>query len=137
MAMVLKDMETSQREGGSFCGVYTADGSLIGVVDVVPGNFEADPHIAFLSLLMIAVSHRRKGIGTAVVGLVEHEIMKDAGIKAILTAVQVNNPQALRFWQKHGYHIVGGRKPQPDRTTTVLLRKDCNLKTQGGQFPIP
>lgn len=47
MAMVLKDIEISQRKGGVFCGVYSADGRMIGVVDFVPRSFEGDPHIAF------------------------------------------------------------------------------------------
>jgi len=126
MAMVLKDIEISQREGGVFCGVYAADGRMIGVVDFVPSNFEGDPHIAFLSLLMVAVSFRRQGIGTTIVELIENEIRKDAQVTAILSAVQVNNPQALQFWQKNGYRIVGGPELQPDQTTTFRLQKDCN-----------
>jgi ribosomal protein S18 acetylase RimI-like enzyme len=130
MAMVLKDIEISQREGGVFCGVYAADGGMIGVVDFVPSNFEGDPHIAFLSLLMIAPSFRNRGIGTTIVELIENEIRKDAEVTAILSAVQVNNPKALQFLQKKGYRIVGGPKLQPDQTTTFRLQKDCNYATQ-------
>ena len=126
MAMVLKDIEISQREGGVFCGVYATDGRMIGVVDFVPSNFEGDPHIAFLSLLMIAPSFRKQGIGTTIVELIENEIRKDAQVTAILSAVQVNSPQALQFWQKNGYRIVGGPELQPDQTTTFRLQKDCN-----------
>jgi ribosomal protein S18 acetylase RimI-like enzyme len=126
MAMVLKDIEISQREGGVFCGVYTVDGGMIGVVDFLPGNFEGNPHIAFISLLMIAPSFRKQGIGTTIVKLIEKEIRKDAQVTVILSAVQVNNPIGLRFWQKNGYHIVGGPELQPDQTTTFLLQKDCN-----------
>jgi ribosomal protein S18 acetylase RimI-like enzyme len=126
MVMVLNDIEVSQREGGVFCGVYAADGGLIGVVDFVPGNFEGEPNIAFLSLLMIAPSFRNKGIGTTIVELIENEIRKDAQVRVILSAVQVNNPKALRFWQKNGYLIVGEPQLQPDHTTTFRLQKDCN-----------
>lgn len=126
MEMVLKDVEVSQREGGVFCGIFTADGKMIGVVDYVPRNFEGKPNIAFFSLLMIAVSFRKQGIGKAIVQLIENEIKKDAQITAILSAVQVNNPQALRFWQKNGYCIVDGPEFQPDQTTTYRLQKDCN-----------
>ena len=126
MNMVLKDIEISQRKGGVFCGVYTADGRMIGVADFVPGNFEGAPHIAFFSLLMIAPSFRNQGIGTTIVKLIEDEIRRDARITAILTAVQVNNPNALRFWQKNGYRTVGEPELQPDQTTTFRLQKDCN-----------
>jgi ribosomal protein S18 acetylase RimI-like enzyme len=125
MAMVLKDIEISQSEGGVFCGVYAADGRMIGVVDFVPSNFEGNPHTAFISLLMIAASFRKQGIGTTVVELIENEIRKDAQVTAILSAVQVNNPQALQFWQKNGYRIVGGPELQPDQTITFRLQKDC------------
>lgn len=125
MAMVLKDIKISQSEGGIFCGVYAVDGRMIGVVDFVPSNFEGDPHIAFISLLMIAPSLRKQGIGTTIVELIENEIRKDARITAILSAVQVNNPQALQFWQKNGYRIVGEPELQPDQTTTFRLQKDC------------
>ena len=126
MAMVLKDIEISQREGGVFCGVYTADRGMIGVADFVPGNFEGDPHIAFISLLMIVPSCRKQGIGTTIVEQIENEIRKDAQVTAILSAVQVNNPQALQFWQKNGYRIVGRPELQPDQTTTFRLQKDFN-----------
>jgi ribosomal protein S18 acetylase RimI-like enzyme len=125
MAMVIKDIEISQREGGIFCGVYTADGGMIGVVDFVPNNFEGNPHIAFISLLMIAPSFRKQRIGTMIVELIENEIRKDAQVTAILSAVQVNNPQALQFWQKNGYRIVGEPELRPDQTTTFRLQKDC------------
>ena len=126
MEMVVKDIEISQRESGVFCGVFAADSGMIGIVDFVPGNFKGDPHIAFISLLMIAPSFRNQGIGAKIVELVENEIRKDAQVTAIVSAVQVNNTEGLRFWQKHGYRIVGGPELQPDQTTTFRLRKDCN-----------
>jgi ribosomal protein S18 acetylase RimI-like enzyme len=125
MQMVLKDIEVSQSEGGLFCGIY-ADGKMIGVVDYVPAGFEGEPQHAYLSLLMIARPYRGQGIGTAIVDAVEVEIRKDTRVTAILAGVQVNNPQAIRFWQKHGYRIVGGPELFPDQTTAFPLRKDIH-----------
>jgi ribosomal protein S18 acetylase RimI-like enzyme len=124
MEMVVNDIENSQREGGAFCSVFAADGGMIGVVDFVPSNFERDPHVAFISLLMIAPSFRHQGIGERIVELVEKEIRKNAQVTAILSAVQVNNTEGLRFWQNNGYRIVGGPEMQLDQTTTLRLRKD-------------
>jgi cytidine deaminase len=124
MEMVLKDLEISQSEGGVFCGIYRADGKMIGVLDYVLGNFEGNPQTAFLSLLMIAAPFRKQGIGQAIVEAVEHEIRKDAGIRTVRAGVQVNNPQAVRFWQRNGYQIVSGPKLMPDQTTVFDLRKD-------------
>ncbi len=134
MAVVLKDIEISQRDGGVFCGVYAADGTMIGVVAFAPSNFKGDHHRAFLSLLMIGAPFRRQGIGTTIVKLIENEIRKDTQVKAILTAVQVNNLQALRFWQKNGYRIVGGPELQPDQTTTFHLQKDYNQFGRSSQL---
>lgn len=126
MAMVLQDIELSQHEGGVFCGIYTSDGEMIGVVDYVPRGFEGDPHLAHLSLLMIAAPFRQQGVGKAVVEAIEREIKKDTQVTAILSGVQVNNPQAVQFWQRRGYRIVSGPTLMPDQTTVFKLRKNLN-----------
>jgi hypothetical protein len=61
-----------------------------------------------------------------VVEAVENEIRKDVKINTILSGVQVNNPQAVQFWQRNGYRIVSEPKLLPDQTTAVELRKDLN-----------
>ena len=128
MEMVRKDIEISQEQGGVFCGIYTADRKMIGIIDYVPNNFEGDPQAAFLSLLMIAAPFRKRRIGAAVVEAVENEIGKDARVTTILSGVQVNNPQAIKFWQRHGYRIVSGPTLFPDQTTAFGLRKDLNQR---------
>jgi ribosomal protein S18 acetylase RimI-like enzyme len=124
MEMVLKDIEISKDEGGVFCGIYTPDGKMVGILDYVPGNYQGDPHNAYLSLLMIGAPYRSQGLGQAVVEAVEHEIRKDARIDKILSGVQVNNLQAVKFWQRMGYRIVSGPKLMADQTTVFELRKD-------------
>jgi cytidine deaminase len=130
MEMVLKDLEISQSEGGIFCGIYRADGKMIAVVDYVPSNFEGNPQTAYLSLLMIAAPFRNQGIGQAILEAIENEIKKDAEIRTIRAGVQVNNPQAIWFWQKKGYQIVSGPKLMPDQTTVFDLRKDLSLEKE-------
>jgi ribosomal protein S18 acetylase RimI-like enzyme len=129
LKIVLKDLESAQNEGGIFQGIYTA-GKMIGVVSYVPGGFEGELSNAFLSLLMIIPAFRGKGIGTKIVAMVEKEIFRDSHITAILSAVQVNNPDALRFWQKNGYRISGGPELRPDGTTVFRLRKDAKPALQ-------
>jgi ribosomal protein S18 acetylase RimI-like enzyme len=124
--MVLKDLEISRKEGGIFCGIYRTDGTMIGVLDYVPDHYQGDPHAAYLSLLMIPASYRGKGIGKAIVRAVEEQIRKNNSIAVILAGVQVNNPQAVQFWQRNGYRIVSEPKLMPDQTTVFDLRKDLH-----------
>jgi ribosomal protein S18 acetylase RimI-like enzyme len=124
MEMVMKDIELSQAEGGIFCGIYTADRNMIGVVDYVPKNYLGNPQAAYLELLMIDASFRNRGIGTAVFEAVENEIRKDPSVTVFLAGVQVNNPQAVEFWQRNGFCIVSEPKLMPDQTIAVDLRKD-------------
>jgi ribosomal protein S18 acetylase RimI-like enzyme len=77
---------------------------------------------------MIAASFRKQGIGKAVVEAFENEVRKDAKVNTILSGVQVNNPQAVKFWQRNGYRIVSEPKLLPDQTTAVDLRKDFNQR---------
>lgn len=126
MEMVLKDIEISQAENGVFCGIYTADGQMIGIIDYVPSNYRGEPDTAFLELLMIAERFRKLSIGKAVVEAVENEIRKDPKVSTILSGVQVNNPQAAQFWQRNGYRIVSQPRLHPDQTIAVDLRKDLN-----------
>jgi len=128
MEMVLKDIEISKAENGIFCGIYKTDGRMIGVIDYVSSNYRGEPHTAFLELLLIAAPYRKQGIGKAVVEAFENEIRKDTRVNTILSGVQVNNPQAMKFWQRNGYRIVSEPKLHPDQTTAVDLRKDINQR---------
>jgi ribosomal protein S18 acetylase RimI-like enzyme len=124
MEMVLKDLEISKSINGIFCGIHTSNGKMIGVIDYVPRNYKDSPRAAYLSLLMIASSYRNCGIGEAVVDAIENEIKQDTCVNVIYAGVQVNNPKAMRFWQRMDYHIVSEPKVYPDKTTAVDLQKD-------------
>jgi ribosomal protein S18 acetylase RimI-like enzyme len=122
--MVLKDIELSKAGGGVFCGIYTENGKMIGVIDYIPGDYCGAHDTAYLELLMIAASYRKQGIGKAVVEAVEDEIRKNAKIVTIVSGVAVNNPHAIQFWQRNGYRIVSGPKFYPGQGTGFDLRKD-------------
>jgi RimJ/RimL family protein N-acetyltransferase len=123
LEMVQKDLEISRQEGGCFCGIFNAGGQLAGVVDFIPSGFEGKADTAFLSLLMIALQYRNQGIGIETVRLVEREIQKDTTITEIRSGVQVDNPQAIQFWQQNGYRIVSGPELLPDTTIVYRLSK--------------
>lgn len=121
--MVLRDLAASRAEDGLFCGIFDGDGRMLGVLDFTPGGRRGNPAEAHIELLMLASPHRRGGLGTAIVRAVEAEIWSDTEVEAIATEVQVNNPDALRFWKRLGYRIVAGPTLQPDGTTVFHLRK--------------
>lgn len=123
MEMVLKDIELSKEGNGVFCGIYTENGRMIGVVDYIPCDYCGAPDTAYLELLMIASSYRKQGVGKAVVEAVENEIRKNAKVTTIVSGVAVNNPQAIQFWQRNGYQIVSGPKYYPGQGTGFDLRK--------------
>lgn len=123
MEMVHRDLEHSHTEGGRFCGIHDAAGTMAGIVDFIPEGFEGNPRCAFLSLLMIALPFRGMGIGREVVRVIEAEVLKNVRIESICSAVQVNNPGAIRFWQRQGYVSESEPERQPDQTTTLRLRK--------------
>ncbi|OGO20169.1 MAG: hypothetical protein A2Z15_00530 [Chloroflexi bacterium RBG_16_50_11] len=128
LEMVLKDIGESHKEGGAFQGIYAGD-RMIGVVSYITKGFEGNLTNAFLSLLMIIPSFRGKGRGTKIVGIVEKEILADSRVKTILSAVQANNSDALRFWEKNGYRIVSEPELRPDGTTVFQLRKSRQTKS--------
>jgi ribosomal protein S18 acetylase RimI-like enzyme len=124
MELVLKDLQISQDEGGVFCSIHLADGKMIGVIDYLSCNYQGDPQAAYLSLLMLASPYRNQGIGEAVVQAFERQVIQDAQVSVIYAAVQVNNPRAAQFWQRHGYRIVSEPRLHSDQTIAVDLRKD-------------
>lgn len=127
MQMVEDDLTISHENGGIFCGIYSSTGVMMGIVDVVLNGFEGDPSVAFIELLMIGKPYRDHGLGSAVVQAIESEIRKDNSVKAILSGVMVNNPDAVRFWQRHEYQIVAGPDFLADGTTVWSLKKPILL----------
>jgi ribosomal protein S18 acetylase RimI-like enzyme len=89
----------------------------------VRDGYQYNSQAAYLSLLMIASSYRNHGIGNAVVDAIEDEIKKDALATVIFSGVQINNPEAMRFWQRKGYRVISEPKLYPDQTIAVDLQK--------------
>jgi len=131
--MVKKDMEETQDLGGVFTGIFIPNdpsstqkkkrGRLAGVLSYIPAGFEGNPDVAFLWLLMIAAPFRHLGLGSAVVGWLETHLRQSGKVTRIQSGVQVNNPQAIRFWLRQGYQIIGPAQLMPDTTTAFPLEK--------------
>jgi len=122
--MVLADLDAAQMAGSQYCGIFIRPSDeLIGVADFLPGRFEGIPQHAFLELLMIAWPFRSHGLGSQIVTDLETEIRKNPQVNTIRLGVQVNNPGALRFWQRCGYRIIRPAELQPDQTVACLMEK--------------
>ena len=128
MNMVEKDMQLSKEAGGMFCGIFTADGQMVGIVDFVREHFEGDPTRAFILLLMIARPERRKGLGMQVVRTIERVISQCPQVTKVFLGVQANNPGGLAFWQKAGYDICEGPTLCSDGTTVFKMYKPIHKR---------
>lgn len=117
-------------EGGVFYGIYEPGGTLVGVVDFVVSGFDGQPDLGYVSLIMIANRFRGKGIGGEVVNLVEKACRQELHVTGIRASVQVNNPDALRFWRNNGHRVIGGPELRPDQTTVFHLEKDLSDQAQ-------
>lgn len=117
--MVLADLALSRENGGEFYGIYVGD-ELAGVLDLIPSGYEGEAHTAFLELLMLAAKWRGQGLGESVFAAVV-ERLRGEGIHTLKAGVQVNNPGALRFWLRQGFHITSAPKLLADGTTCVDL----------------
>jgi len=121
LEMVKADRALSRREGGRYCGIFCpAPGGpdrLAGILDYTLGR----PGILFIELLMLARAERGQGLGAAVV---EWLLAQYGGqVSALQAGVQVNNPGAVRFWQRMGFRITGPAEPQADGTVAFPLER--------------
>lgn len=119
--MVLADLAHSRENGGVFYGIFTG-GRLAGVLDLTESGWEGRTDTACLSLLMIAREQRGLGLGARVLADVEARLRR-LGVTRICGGVQVNNPQAVRFWLAHGFKITSEARLQDDGTTTYDIEK--------------
>jgi ribosomal protein S18 acetylase RimI-like enzyme len=97
---------------------------MVGILDFIPHMYQDDPRQAYISLLMISLPYRNTGLGGMVVGALEEHLAQTRGVTAMFASVQVNNPSAIRFWQRNGYWIISGPELQPDQTVVFHLQKN-------------
>jgi ribosomal protein S18 acetylase RimI-like enzyme len=126
LEMVRADWITSQSMGGKFCGIYLRDGTLVGVLDFVPGNYRGRADTAYIALLMVKQSFRHRGIGSRVLGLVELSVRTDPKVKRMRLGVQVNNPDSIRFWRHKGFRTYFGPELLADQTTVYRMEKELH-----------
>ena len=85
------------RRNPTSCFIAEEAGEIVG--SILAGH---DGRRGFIYHLSVAVSHRKKGIGKA---LVEHamEALKQEGIHKVALVVMAGNETGNAFWESHGF----------------------------------
>lgn len=84
---------------GAECLVAIDDKQIAGFILT-----EQNPPLAHIVTLDIAESHRRKGVGTALLSESESNLQV-RGVRTMLLETGTTNEAGVAFWQRHGYRI--------------------------------
>lgn len=103
---------------GADCIVATNDSSTVGFILT-----EENPPLAHVITLDVAESHRRRGVGSALLTESEKNLER-RGVRQILLETAVNNEAGVAFWQRHGYGVAATlRRYYLGRLDAYELRK--------------
>jgi ribosomal-protein-alanine N-acetyltransferase len=79
------------------CLVAEEEGKIVGFIVA-----EENPPLAHIVTLDVAESHRKKGVGTALLLEMEQHFAFHH-IRTVLLETSVENNAGIAFWQRHGY----------------------------------
>lgn len=96
--------------------VIEADGSVIAVGGLNRDPFAGDPVIGRIRRLYVATTHRRRGVGSALM----ERLTADAAGHFRLLHLRTNNPVAADFYEAIGFSRVTG---EPKWTHRIRLEK--------------
>ena len=129
LAMVNADIRHAETTHGSFCVIEDKAGHAVGVLEFTVAESE---RTAVLHLLMISLLHRKKGHGAAIFRALESHLRDTYSVQVIESGVQVNNPDAQRFWRRCGFEVDTVPKERDDGTTAFDMKKVLRCDRQGG-----
>jgi [ribosomal protein S18]-alanine N-acetyltransferase len=89
-----------------FLKLPTADGTVAEDAAKIVGFIltEENPPLAHVITLDVAESHRRQGVGSALLAESERNLAL-RGVRTILLETATDNEAGVAFWQRHGYRI--------------------------------
>jgi ribosomal-protein-alanine N-acetyltransferase len=89
-----------------FMKLPTADGTVAEDAAKIVGFIltEENPPLAHVITLDVAESHRRQGVGSALLAESERNLAL-RGVRTILLETATDNEAGVAFWQRHGYRI--------------------------------
>jgi ribosomal-protein-alanine N-acetyltransferase len=79
------------------CLVAEAEGKIVGFILA-----EENPPLAHIITLDVAETHRKKGVGTALLLEMEQHFAFHQ-VRTVLLETSVENDPGIAFWQRHGY----------------------------------
>lgn len=84
---------------GAECLVATDENKIIAFLLT-----EENPPLGHVMTLDVAEAHRRKGIGSMLLGESENNL-RFRGVRTMLLETATTNDAGIAFWQRHGYRI--------------------------------
>jgi len=67
---------------------------------------DADPPQGHIITIDVAEAHRRRGVGTELVGAAERALA-ECGVHTVEIETATNNEAGLHFWYVHNYRAIG------------------------------
>jgi RimJ/RimL family protein N-acetyltransferase len=110
--------------------VAEADGMVVGRLSIVRDPHPASAHVADLGL-MVAASHRRQGIGRALLAAAE-TWARGAGVKKLELHVFPHNEPAIALYESCGYTREGFRREHYRRPDGAYVDAILMAKMVGG-----
>jgi RimJ/RimL family protein N-acetyltransferase len=101
-------LRATRRSPDAAVFVAETDGRIVGRLSLARDTHPASPHVADLGL-MVAESHRRRGIGRALLQRAV-EWAEDAGIEKLELHVFPHNEPAIRLYEEFGFEREGLRR---------------------------
>jgi RimJ/RimL family protein N-acetyltransferase len=104
------------------------DGRIVGRLSIARDQHPASKHVADLGL-MVAASHRRRGIGRALLEAAV-EWAREAGVSKLELHVFPHNEPAIRLYEEFGFEREGYRRAHyrrgPEYLDAILMAYDVN-----------
>ena len=118
-----------------FLKLSSADGIVAEDAGKIAGFIltEENPPLAHILTLDVAQTHRRKGVGSALLGESERNLAA-RGVRTILLETAIDNESAVAFWQRHGYRTEATLKRYYLGRTDAFEMRKILREIQTGQF---
>lgn len=105
-------------QAGAECLIAQIDGAIAGFILT-----EENPPLGHVVTLDVAESHRRAGVGSALLRESEANLAL-RGVRTVLLETATTNQAGVAFWQRHGYRIEAVLKNYyPGRLDAYEMRK--------------